>query len=102
MNKIEYITKIENNDLIFSVLQSSYLLNSTEKLDKNPNLKLVHTESNFDSGKVTYDSKLYKSDTGFYIHLKKEKLEILKYELTIYHLPTQLNEIIIFLKFLNK
>lgn len=102
MNKIDYIKNLENNDLIFSVLKSSHLLNTTEKLDKNPNLKLVYTESKFEEGKVTYDCKLYKSDIGFYIHSKKEKFEIPKYELTIYHLPTQLNEIIIFLKFLNK
>lgn len=102
MNKIEYIKKLEDKDLTFSVLKSSYLLDGTEKLDKNPNLKLVYTESNFDKDKIIYDSKLYKSDRGFYILLKYLQLEIPKYELTIYHLPTQLNEIIIFLKFLNK
>ena len=102
MNKIDYIKNLENKDLIFSVLKSSNLLNTTEKLDKNPNLKLVYTESEFENGKVIYDSKLYKNDTGFYIYSKKEKMDIPKYKLTIYHLPTQLNEIIIFLNFLNK
>lgn len=102
MNKIEYIKKLEDKDLIFSVLETSYLLNNTEKLDKNSNLKLVYTESNFRNGNLDYDSKLFKSEIGFYIHVKKLKSEILKYELTIYHIPTQLNEIIIFLKFLNK
>ena len=104
MNKIDYIKKIESEDLIFSVLQSSYLLSTTEKLDKNPNLKIVYTESNFEAGKVIYYSKLFKSDTGFFIYLKKHMSSdnISKYELTIYHIPTQINEIIIFLKFLNK
>lgn len=102
MNKIEYIKKIEDKDLIFSVLETSYSLNTTEKLDKNSNLKLVYTESNFRDGNLEYDSKLFKSEIGFYIYVKKIKTEILKYELTIYHLPSQLNEIIIFLKYINK
>lgn len=102
MNKIEYIKKIEDKDLIFSVLETSYSLNTIEKLDKNSNLKLVYTESNFRDGNLEYDSKLFKSEIGFYIYVKKIKTEILKYELTIYHLPSQLNEIIIFLKYINK
>lgn len=102
MNKIDYIKILENKDLIFSVLKSSNWLNTTEKLDKNHNLKIVFTESEFERGKIVYDSKLFKSDTGFFILAKRLKLEIPKYELTIYHLPAQLNEIVIFLNFLNK
>lgn len=102
MDKIEYIKKLENTDLIFSVLRSSDWLNSIVKLEKNSNLKLVYTESEYERGKIVYDSKLFKSDTGFFILAKRLKLEIPKYELTIYHLPAQLNEIVIFLNFLNK
>ena len=102
MNKIEYIKKLEDKDLVFSTLESSDWLNSTVKLDKNSNLKLVYTESEFQGGKVVYNSKLFKSDTGFFIYTKRLEFETPKYHLTIYHLPAQLNEIIIFLNFLNK
>jgi hypothetical protein len=104
MNKIEFIKKIETDNLIFSVLKNSSLIDNPEKLDKNPNLKLIFTESDFSNNKIVYNSKLFSSSRGFYVFLKRLTLDegISKYELTIYHLPEQINEIIIFLKFINK
>jgi hypothetical protein len=106
MNKIEFIKKIETEDLIFSVLDNQLLLETfqVDKLNKNPNLKLVYCESEFVQNKIDYKCKLFSSSIGFYVYVKKHLTNegISKYELTIYHLPNQINEIIIFLKFINK
>jgi hypothetical protein len=106
MDKIEFIKKVETEGLVFSVLENQLLLQSfqVDKLDKNPNLKLVYSESDFFQNKIDYKCKLFLSSNGFYVYVKKHlTIEgISKYELTIYHLPDQINEIIIFLKFINK
>jgi hypothetical protein len=106
MDKIEFIKKLETENLVFSVLENHILLQTfqVDKLDKNPNLKLVYGEAEFVQNKVDYKCKLFLSSNGFYIYVKKHLTTegISKYELTIYHLPDQINEIIIFLKFINK
>ena len=89
--------------MIFSTLRNSTLFDKTDKLDKNQNLKLIYTESDFTNNNLIFSSKLYQSNTGFYIYTERVPFdENFKYQLTVYHLPTQTNEIIIFLKFINK
>jgi hypothetical protein len=106
MNTFDIIKNLEKEGIIYSVLENSHLLEifQFEKLDKNSNLKLVYSQSDFINNKIDYGCKLYSSKNGFYVFVKKHLTHegISKYQLTIYHLPEQLNEVIIFLKFINK
>jgi hypothetical protein len=104
MNKVEYIKRIEDTEGIFSILTVVSLVDSTNKIDNNKNLELVYMETEFINNKPNFKSKLYKTSTGFYIYWKRHLStdNINKFEITIYHKPENINEIIIFLSQLNK
>lgn len=106
MNKPEYIKnlEVENKD-VFSVVSHDVLIDKKiiESLDKNKNLKIVHLDADFTSGNLRYNSKLYKTSSEFYIYCKSHLgTGWDKFEVSIYHKPEKLNEVLIFLKQLNK
>lgn len=106
MIKPAYIEKIEQeNKQVFSVVNLEEVIDikKIDSLDKNKNLLLVHTDAEFALDKLRYHSKLYKTSNEVYIYCKShlgtgwDSMEI-----TVYHKPENLNEVIIFLKQLTK
>lgn len=101
MSKPEYIKKIENTEGILSVVKLRDSVESVSKIDNNKNLTLVYVESEFYDNRPKFNSKLYKTSTGFYIYWKRHSA-VDKYEIEIYHKPENMNEVTIFLSQLNK
>lgn len=104
IKKPNYIKKIELEEGVLSIMENGVLLNSVDKIEKNKNIQLLETDSYFQKDKLIYNSKLYKSQAGFYIYWKRHLTQDIhdKYELYIFHKPENINEIIIFLKIINK
>lgn len=106
MTKPEYIKSLEDKSQeIFSKVDYDVLLDKKgiESLDKNKNLVIVHVDADFTSGNLKYNSKLYKTSSEFYIYCKSHLgTGWDNFEVSIYHKPEKLNEVLIFLKQLNK
>jgi len=100
MNKPEYIKKIEEKEGILSTFEVYNTVDSTTKIDNNKNLTLVVSECKLIDNKPEYDSKLYKTSTGFYIYWIRTIVDT--YKIVVYHRPENINEVIIFLTQLNK
>jgi hypothetical protein len=104
MEKPYYILQVETESKeIFSVMGSEVLLHEStiNYLDKSKNTTTVFTESILVDKGVKYKSKIYKTSSGFYIYCKSISGDD-KFEASVYHRPENLNEVIIFLKQLNK
>jgi hypothetical protein len=109
MVKNDYIKKLESEQGVFSVMKLKKDLEETSKIDNNRNLKLVYCDSEIQDGKVEYLKKTYQSSSGFYICWDKlfippfgDKKSTYSFGVCIYHKPSELNEVIIFLNQLNK
>lgn len=106
MNKPDYIKKVEEETKeFFSVVHSDELI-ETSKLtswDKNKNLTVAYMDTEFTLGVLKYNSKIYKTSSGFYIYCRThlgtgwDNMEV-----SVYHKPENINEVIIFLKQINK
>jgi hypothetical protein len=64
---------------------------------KDKKMSVVYSESNsdFDTGKISFKTKIYKTQQGFYLYL-------LFGDMTIYYKQSQLNELTIFITQLLK
>jgi hypothetical protein len=106
MNKPECIKKIEDeNKEMFSVVNLDELIDKkvVDSLDKNKNLTIVHMDADFTLGTLKYNSKLYKTSNGIYIYCKSHLgIGWDNKEVSVYHKPENINEVIIFLKQLIK
>jgi hypothetical protein len=109
MLKNDYIKKMESGGEIFSVMKLNNELKDTTKIDNNKNLKLVYCDAEMSNGKVNYLKKTFQSSSGFYICWEKQfvppfgenKLNY-SFGISIYHKPSEINEVIIFLNQFNK
>jgi hypothetical protein len=100
MKKPEYIENLEKINGIYSVTEMDVLLESINILDTNKNITTVYVESNFSNdNKNIITKKIYKTTGGFYIYWEKG---IEWYFLSVYYKPEKMQEILIFLRQLNK
>ena len=100
MKKPEYIENLEKIEGIYSVIELETPLKSINILESNKNLETVYVESKFSEGnKNIINKKLYKTIGGFYIYWEKG---VDMYFLSVYSKPEKIQEILIFLRQLNK
>jgi hypothetical protein len=100
MTKPDYIKNVEEKEGFLSTFELYSTMPSTTKIDNNKNLILVVSECKFIDNKPQYDSKLYKTSTGFYIYWRRTVMD--EFKIVVYHRPENINEVIIFLTQLNK
>lgn len=100
MTKPDYIKNIEEKEGTLSTFEVFDTFESTSKIDNNKNLILVVSECLFIDNKPKYNSKLYKTSTGFYIYWNRTVMD--EFKVVVYHKPENINEVIIFLTQLNK
>jgi hypothetical protein len=75
-------------------------LRSVSDLESNKNLETVYVESKFSEDSKNHTTKkLYKTTGGFYIYWERP---IDMYFLSVYYKPEKIQEILIFLRQLNK
>jgi hypothetical protein len=102
MIKPEYIENLEKIEGIYSVIEMETPLKSITVLDSNKNLETVYVESKFsEDNKNIINKKLYKTTGEFYICWEKGK-GIDMYYLSVYYKPEKIQQILIFLRQLNK
>jgi hypothetical protein len=100
MKKIKYIRELEKINGIYSVIELEKPLMSVSDLESNKNLLTVYVESKFsEDNKNHITKKLYKTTAGFYIYWERP-IEL--YFLSVYYKPEKMQEILIFLRQLNK
>ena len=100
MIKPEYIENLEKIDGIYSVIEMETPLKSITALDSNKNLETVYVESMFsEDNKNIINKKLYKTTGEFYICWEKFTD---MYFLSVYFKPEKIQQILIFLRQLNK
>jgi hypothetical protein len=68
--------------------------------DKKMNLVYSESTSDFETGKISFESKIYKTQQGFYLYLLFDKDG--NTNMTIYYKQLQLNELTIFITQLLK
>lgn len=101
MDKPNYIKEIESKDGILSENRISFP-EGVDNYLKERKMTIVYSEStsNFDTGKIKYSSKIYKTQQGFYLYLSiKEDGNV---DVTIYYKESQSNELIMFITQLLK
>lgn len=106
MIKPKFIKRVEKQTQeVFSSVSSDILVSKTkiESFDKNKNMTLVHVDACYEPDGIKYNSKLYKTSSGFYIYCKTHLgTGWDNFEISVYLKPENINEVIIFLKQLNK
>ena len=100
MEKPYYIEECERKNEIFSVNRIS-MPDGFDNYLKDKKMELVYSESNtdFETGKTIFSSKIYKTKQEFYIYLLFCDT---KTDITIYYKPNQQDELTIFMGLLIK
>jgi hypothetical protein len=96
METPNYIKKCELTDGILSTNKIIMPLGFDDFV-KDKKMELVYGESNtdFETGKTSFNSKIYKTKQGFYLHVLFKEVET---DVTIYYKQTQLNELTLFMR----
>ena len=95
MEKPCYIKECEKKNEIFSVNRIS-MPDGFDNYLKDKKMELVYSESNtdFETGKTIFSSKIYKTKQGFYIYLLFRDSRT---DITIYYKQKQQDELTIFM-----
>lgn len=100
MEKPNYIKQCEIEDGTLSINTITMPNNFDDYLkDKKMELTYVESNTNFETGKTIFTTKIYKTKQGFYLYLL---LEDSKIDVTVYYKQTQLNELTLFMRQLIK
>jgi len=96
MEKPNYIKECEVKDGILSI-NTITMPNNFDNYLKDKKMELTYVESNtdFDTGKTVFTSKIYKTKQGFYLYLLLRDSDI---DVTIYYKQTQFNELTLFVR----
>jgi hypothetical protein len=99
MKKPKYIKEIEKTEGVYSVMSFHVFRNQISDYFDEKNIEKVYENSEIlIDGSAKWVEIIYKTVHPFYLYVKNNSNDLPEWYITIYYKPTQLNELVVFIR----